>query len=62
MHILHFNKKLSALIALVVFLGLPGVGWGQSIWTNQITGTNPNTSNPYGTGDVKNKSELSVKE
>lgn len=22
-------------------------GWGQSIWTNPITGTNPNTSNPY---------------
>jgi hypothetical protein len=24
------------------------------IWTNPITGTNPNTSNPYTTGDVKN--------
>jgi hypothetical protein len=27
-------------------------GFGQSIWTNPITGTNPNTSNPYTTGDV----------
>lgn len=26
--------------------------YGQSIWTNPITGTNPNTSNPYTTGDV----------
>lgn len=27
-------------------------GFGQSIWENPITGTNPNTDNPYTTGDV----------
>lgn len=27
-------------------------GWGQVLWTNPITGTNPNTSNPYITGQT----------
>lgn len=27
-------------------------GWGQVLWTNPITGTNPNTSNPYTTGQT----------
>ncbi len=25
-------------------------GWAQSMWTNPITGTNPNTANPYTIG------------
>jgi len=28
------------------------VSFGQAIWTNPITGTNPNTSNPYTTGQT----------
>ena len=42
------------ILLFVVFL-MVQFGFGQtSIWTNPITGTNPNTSNPYTTGDVKN--------
>ena len=37
--------KKSILIS-VLFLNLT-FAWGQSIFTNPITGTNPNTSNPY---------------
>jgi hypothetical protein len=32
--------------------GLVGGSFGQSIWTNPITGTNPNTDNPYTTGQT----------
>ncbi|KGO84598.1 hypothetical protein Q765_20725, partial [Flavobacterium rivuli WB 3.3-2 = DSM 21788] len=32
-----------------------GLSWGQSIWTNNIDGTNPSDSNPFTTGDVKNE-------
>jgi len=45
-----FKTLLLAVIMLVVG---NGPAWGQSIWTNPITGTNPNTSNPYTTGDTK---------
>lgn len=39
---------------VLLMLLSPAISFGQSsIWTNPITGTNPNTSNPYTTGDVK---------
>lgn len=41
-------KVLSLLVFVVVSTGL----YCQSIWTNPITGTNPNTSNPYTTGQT----------
>lgn len=45
---------LKSFMLLVLFVGMSvNEGWGQSIWTNSITGTNPNTSNPYKTGDSK---------
>lgn len=37
---------------LLVALFLSAFSWGQSIFTNTITGTNPNTANPYTTGQV----------
>jgi hypothetical protein len=39
---------------LVVALFCSVVGWGQSIFENPITGTNPDTSNPYTTGQIVN--------
>jgi hypothetical protein len=43
-------------LAVVISLVSPIHANGQSIWTNPITGTNPNTSNPYTTGDVADPS------
>ncbi|UPQ80767.1 choice-of-anchor D domain-containing protein [Flavobacterium azooxidireducens] len=37
---------------LLVALFLSAFSWGQSIFENPITGTNPNTANPYTTGQV----------
>ncbi|WP_297515184.1 hypothetical protein [Flavobacterium sp.] len=37
---------------LLVLLFLSMNTWGQSLFTNPITGTNPNTTNPYTTGQV----------
>ncbi len=37
-----------------VFLFTFTKSWGQAIWDNPITGTNPNTSNPYTTGQTVN--------
>lgn len=46
----HFFR--SSLMMLFLFLGT--TSWSQNtIWENDIEGTNPNTSNPYTTGDVK---------
>ncbi|WP_141248497.1 DUF642 domain-containing protein, partial [Flavobacterium sp. ACN6] len=45
-------RKLLYSFLLIIFLHT--AGFGQSIWNNPITGRNPNTSNPYTTGDVKN--------
>jgi hypothetical protein len=45
------------LLASLFFIALIFVSWesyGQSIFTNPITGTNPNTSNPYTTGQTVN--------
>ena len=41
---------------LLVIIGLftSELGWGQSIFTNPITGTNPNTDNPYTNGQTVN--------
>lgn len=36
---------------LMAFIALPS--FGQVIWTNSITGTNPGLTSPYTTGDVK---------
>lgn len=40
------------IILFVLFITVAAYGWGQSIWTNPITGTNPNTSNPYTIGQT----------
>lgn len=37
---------------LILFVFTTFLSWGQSIFTNPITGTNPNTANPYTTGQV----------
>ncbi len=37
---------------LIAFISVVSFGYGQSIFTNPITGTNPNTANPYTTGEV----------
>ncbi|MCF6131733.1 choice-of-anchor D domain-containing protein [Flavobacterium wongokense] len=39
---------------LFVALLISTLSWGQSIFTNPITGTNPNTANPYTTGQTFN--------
>ena len=44
---------ITKIFLLAILLSSPGVGWGQSIWTSDITGTNPNASNPYTSGDIK---------
>ncbi len=41
-------------ILLALFFGIQGFVQAQSIFTNPITGTNPNTSNPYTTGQTVN--------
>ncbi len=43
-------KNLS--FALVIAIGILGQIHAATIWENPITGMNPNTSNPYTTGDV----------
>ncbi len=42
--------KLKLLFCLLLFVGV--LGFGQSIFENPILGTNPNTANPYTTGQV----------
>ncbi len=39
---------------LLIALAFTFVGFGQSIFTNPITGTNPNNANPYTTGQTVN--------
>ncbi|MFP9099745.1 beta strand repeat-containing protein [Flavobacterium sp. RHBU_24] len=48
---LQFKNFNTLLLVLMLFFSI--ASWGQSIWTNPITGTNPNTANPFTTGDVK---------
>lgn len=43
-------KRCNFVVALYFFNGL--VSFGQSIWTNPITGANPGLTNPYTTGQV----------
>ena len=48
------NRSRFALVFLLfmtLFLGSMQ-GWGQSIFTNPITGSNPNSDNPYTTGQT----------
>lgn len=42
-------RKISSVIVAILFAGTV---FGQSIWTNPISTVNPNTANPYTTGDV----------
>lgn len=44
------GKLLFILFSMCMLLSVQ-TGWGQ-IWTNPITGTNPNTANPYTTGQT----------
>ena len=46
-------KKIQAIVIFVIFLFvLPIIGRGQSIWSNAITGANPNTADPYTAGQT----------
>lgn len=47
----HHSRSRNALLFMLL---LSGWASGQSIFTNPITGTNPNTSNPYTTGQTVN--------
>jgi hypothetical protein len=49
MKILHILSPKTILIALLI---MGNAGLAQSIWTNSITGTNPNSTNPYTTGQI----------
>src|SRR5687767_3759223 len=49
-----FLNGLCFTLLFTAIFGLNGFGQAVPIWTNPITGTNPGTSNPYTTGDVKN--------
>jgi len=40
------------LCATVLLIFVSVTVWGQSIWTNPITGTNPSSTNPYTTGQT----------
>ncbi len=51
-----FRYRLLCTLLLVLFSSL---GWGQSIFSNPITGTNPSTANPYTIGQTVD-SNLSV--
>ena len=50
------NTRIPALLLrtliLPALLLVAPLAWGQSIWTNPITGTNPNAANPYLTGQT----------
>jgi len=48
------NREILRIAFLVGMMGLVSVGWGQSIFTNPITGTNPSAANPYTTGQTVN--------
>jgi hypothetical protein len=49
-----FMKSTKAITVLFFLLCVTTLSWGQAkqIWSNTITGTNPNLQNPYTTGDV----------
>ncbi|MBU3822071.1 hypothetical protein KO566_08370 [Flavobacteriaceae bacterium XHP0103] len=49
MNITDYSKSLCSFL---VFAFICAFGFAQSIYTNPITGTNPNTSNPYTTGET----------
>ncbi|SHN22507.1 hypothetical protein SAMN05444387_4798, partial [Flavobacterium pectinovorum] len=42
------------LLLLIIFIIFPVLTFGQSIWTNPITGTNPGLTSPYTSGETKN--------
>ena len=46
------SRAFFAFLFVILSLAPFGKSWGQSIFTNPITGTNPNTSNPYTTGQT----------
>ena len=47
-------KKRIILAVLILSVIISSGSFAQNIWTNPITGVNPNISNPYTTGDLKN--------
>ncbi|NDI98744.1 T9SS sorting signal type C domain-containing protein [Flavobacterium sp. LaA7.5] len=47
-------KNLFQVIATLLFCIMFSVSWGQSIFTNSITDSNPSASNPYTSGQVVN--------
>jgi hypothetical protein len=48
-----YNKyKIHLLTAILLNILMSNVGFSQSVFTNPISGTNPNTSNPYTTGQT----------
>jgi hypothetical protein len=49
MKILHILLSKTILIAVLI---IGNAGLAQSIWTNPITGSNPNSANPYTTGQI----------
>lgn len=49
MNIIYYSKGLFNFLA---FVAISAIGFGQSIYTNPITGTNPNTLNPYTLGET----------
>jgi len=54
-------SKLPLVALFLVSLGFTHLGFAQGvIWSNEITGTNPNTANPYTTGDVVNSPSVTV--
>ncbi|WP_396155685.1 hypothetical protein, partial [Flavobacterium macrobrachii] len=46
------QRSCGSAVFLLLFLLSASSSWGQSIFTNPITGTNPNTANPYTTNQV----------
>ncbi|WKL46531.1 T9SS sorting signal type C domain-containing protein [Flavobacterium pectinovorum] len=42
------------LLLFIIFIIFPVLTFGQSIWTNPITGSNPGQTNPYTTGETRN--------
>jgi hypothetical protein len=42
------------LIIIVLFLAIASAVFGQIVWTNPITGSNPGANNPYTTGQTVN--------
>ncbi|MFA5298756.1 MAG: LamG domain-containing protein, partial [Lutibacter sp.] len=51
-NVLIANNRFLFIIIAILFFGFINEGFGQSIWTNPITGVNPYTSTPYKIGET----------